>query len=212
MRTRSTTGAALALLAWLAAGCLGPGQAPPSGPATPVIGAVATSGAGAAAVPTAGLITSGTSAAPTEELPPVRPEAEVGVRRAVHVDEARRLLPFTPLEPRDLERTFNLDATQLIEDRPGETTPGLPQVRFVYQAEPSGALFITQGPATGEPLTGTPVDVAGHAGWITTTPLMTVTWEQDGVRIELRGRNLPREEVLRAANSMAPMGAPTAAP
>jgi hypothetical protein len=121
------------------------------------------------------------------------------------VEEALKILPFKALEPKGLGNEWNLDATQVIEPRPGETDATLPRVRFIYQADPTGTIFLTEGPLTGAtPDGGAPIDIGSHKGWLLTQPAATLVWEQDGVRVEMRGRDLTQEQLMKLATSLGP--------
>lgn len=140
------------------------------------------------------------AAAPTSE----EPRTEVGVRRAVKLSEALRLVAFPALEPKAIARDYHLDAVSVFEQRPGEQASGLPKMVLVYQADSGAVLHVTEGPASGAPAPGSPVRIGPHAGGIVEEPGPVLTWEQDGVRIELRGQDLGRAQLLAAAESMAP--------
>ena len=96
----------------------------------------------------------------------------------------------------------------MFEPRPGEQDPTLPRVVMIYQGDPVGAVVVTEGPATGQPGDGEPVSVGAHQGWLTAEGNPVLVWEQDGVRIELRGRQVAKEKLLEAAASMVPFAAP----
>jgi hypothetical protein len=135
--------------------------------------------------------------------PPVRPTT-VGTRRAVSPAEAVGSVPFQILEPKDMPESANLDAVFLETPPEGEDVPGLPSVRLMYSFEPSGGIVVLQHEATGEPGTGEEIDIAGHGGWVVSDDPFVVEWEQDGLRIEVRGQPEVREALLAAARSMGP--------
>jgi hypothetical protein len=195
--------AAILLFAGLAtAACTSP-SAPASegGAGNPTVAAMPTAVAGVQ--PTSGMISGGAVDRPTEMPTPDRPTPPSGERRAVHINEAVRLVPFTLLTPTFLNEGFNLDATQIFENPPGEQDPSLPRVVIIYQADPVGSIVLTEGPATGAPFEGELIDVGDNKGGYTATP-MVLEWEQDGIRLSLRGREVTKEQLLSAAQSMQP--------
>ncbi len=158
--------------------------------------------------PTAGMISSGTAERPTDLPAPERPTPEAGVRRAIHINEAVRVLPYTVLEPKALAEGFFLDATQLTENPEGQSLPGLPKVRMIYQGDPQGVIILVEGPATGATAEGEAVQIGAYPGWYTDSPAPILVWEQDGLRIEMRGKDVTRDLLLAAAASMAPFEIP----
>ena len=192
-------------VALVACGGTGTTPATESGGADATVAALPTAVAGVQ--PTAGLISGGSIDRPTEVPTPARPTPPAGVRRALHINEAVRLVPFTLLAPTALNEGFNLDATQIFENQPGEQDPALPRVVMIYQADPVGSIVLTEGPATGAPFEGEATDVGSYKGGFTAEP-MVLEWEQDGVRLSLRGREVPREILFEAAQTMAPYQAP----
>ncbi len=197
----------LALVGLTLAACGGQPGAPATegGAGNPTVAAMPTTAAGVQ--PTAGMISGGAIDRPTEEATPDRPTPPAGARRAVHINEAVRLVPFTLVVPRALNEGFNLDATQIFENLPGEQDPALPRVVLIYQADPVGSVVFTQGPATGAAFEGEPIDVGPHKGGFTAEP-MFLEWEQDNLRLSLRGREVTKEQLLEAAQSLQPYEAP----
>jgi hypothetical protein len=189
------------------AACGGTSSTPAAegGAANATIAALPTTVAGVQ--PTAGLISGGAMDRPTEVPTPARPTPPAGVRRAVHINEAVRLVPFKLLTPTALNEGFNLDATQIFENLPGQQDPALPRVVMIYQADPVGSIVLTEGPATGAPFEGEPTDVGSYKGGYTAEP-MQLEWEQDGIRLSLRGREVTKEKLVEAAQTMAPYQAP----
>jgi hypothetical protein len=183
----------------------------PSSPAqdraagNPTVAAMPTMVAGVQ--PTEGMISGGAVARPSEQTAPERPTPPAGARRAVHINEAVRLVPWKLLTPASLNKGFNLDSTQIFENLPGQKDPTLPRVVMVYQADPVGAIVLTEGPATGQPVTGEPIDIGPHKGGYTAEP-MELQWEQDGIRLSLRGREVTKDKLVEAAGSMQPYQTP----
>ncbi len=134
-----------------------------------------------------------------------RPEAPVGQRRIVSLEQAIAGATFQLLEPKELPEESYRDVVHLETAVEGETDPALPAVRFVYTLSNGGALIMFQHPATGEEGPGEPVDIAGISGWAADDEAPVVTWEQDGVRIELRGKDVDLDLVLAAARSVGPL-------
>lgn len=178
----------------------------PEAPVNATLAAMPTIEAGVQ--PTAGMISSGAAERPTDLPVPQRPTPETGVRSAIHINEALRVLPFTPLEPVALREGFHLDASQLLENPEGQSLPGLPRLRMIYQGDPVGVIIVLQGPATGEQAEGEAVQIGAHQAWLTQSRTTMLTWEQDGLRIEMRGNDISREKLLEVAASMAPFEAP----
>ncbi len=138
---------------------------------------------------------------------PARPTV-LGTRRNVPVGEAASTVSFTLLEPGDLPEDTHRDIVHLEEPPEGKSVPGLPAVRFIYTTVPHGAIIIYQSPATGDEAEGEPTDIAGHSGWILEAEggkNIIIEWEQDGVRIQLRGSDVDKEVLLAAARSMQPV-------
>jgi hypothetical protein len=153
-----------------------------------------------------GRISSGAVQLGPTKTPPVRPEAPAGVRRIVPLDQAIDGATFTVLEPKVLPENTHRDVVHLESPQEGETNPVLPAVRFIYTLDGGGALVLYQHPATGEDGPGDPVDINGNSGWAVDGEKPVVTWEQDGVRLELRG-DLDLDTILAAARSMGPADA-----
>jgi hypothetical protein len=155
-----------------------------------------------------GMIASGSATAPVkaEATDIVRPQPAEGVQRVVTLDEARKAVPFTLMEPATLPENTYLTIAQLIQDVEGGTSPRLPAVRLIYDVEGVGVIVLMQSPATGEPGEGEDVPIGNVTGNILENPDATVlTWEDNGVRYEMRGgQGVPREALLAAAASLAP--------
>jgi hypothetical protein len=130
-----------------------------------------------------------------------RPQAPAGVRRIVPLEEALAGAPFVVMEPSVLPEDTHRDVVHLESPQEGETNPALPAVRFVYTLAAGGAMVLYQHPATGEPGAGDEVDINGNTGWAVEGETPLVTWEQDGVRLELRG-DTDLDTLLAAARSM----------
>ena len=151
-----------------------------------------------------GMISSGTAAAVPTVAEPQRPTQE-GQQSATTAEAAAEKVPFGLLEPTDLPMGTYRDLVYLIEpmaDAP--PSPNLPAVRFLYTLD-TGSISLTMTPATGEPAEGEAVTIGAHQGWQVSADPPHYIWEQDGVRLELRG-TVPSEVALAAAASMAPLG------
>jgi hypothetical protein len=173
------------------------------GASAPMTGAVE---AGTPMEPTVpvGQISSGTVQPGPTSTEPVRP-TQAGNQRPVPLATAIASVPFPVLAPQEFPGPEHLDVVHLREPREGEDATGLPAVRLIYSIEPNGSIVINESAATGAEGEGEAIDVAGNAGWIQESgDAIVVTWEQDGVRIELRGSRLTREQVLAAAASVGP--------
>jgi hypothetical protein len=145
-----------------------------------------------------GLISSGTSERPTPRPEPERPEG-AAQNRGSSLSQAMEGVPFTVLEPKDLPADAHRDLIHRIES---DTAPG---VRFIYSMESGGSIVVLQTAATGAAAEGDEVAVGAHTGWRSTNDSTTLlVWEQDGVRLELRGLGVADEILLAAAASMAP--------
>jgi hypothetical protein len=66
--------------------------------------------------------------------------------------------------------------------------------------------MVLQSAATGEPAEGEAITIGEHSGWRVSEEPPVIVWEQDGVRIEMRGVGLEFDVVMAAAVSMAPLG------
>jgi|GEM_PF-5704921 len=165
---------------------------------------------------TEGMISSGQD----EPLPesnatePVRPTPEEGIQRFVTIEDAQAALPFPLHVPTELPENSDLTMVQLIEPIEGQTVTDLPAARLVYDIDMQGVLVVRQSPATGQPGTGEEVSIGDNPGWLDelsagpdNAVTLIIVWEQDGIRYDMRGRNLDRETMLTAAASMAPYSA-----
>jgi hypothetical protein len=149
------------------------------------------------------------SATPAPEEPVVvvaeRPAPPEGVQRAVSIDAAREGVPFALLEPRVLPEETYLTIVQLIEVPEGQTSPTLPAVRLVYDVDGRGVIVLHQSPARAEAAEGEPVDIGGVSGTMSSIPnAVVLTWERDGVRLEMRGSGMDLDDLLEIAAGMAP--------
>jgi hypothetical protein len=148
-----------------------------------------------------------------EPTDPVRPTQPVGIQRHASLEDAIAAMPFTLHEPADLPEGSSRTIVQIIEPVEGETVPGLPAARLIYDIDLKGVIVLYQSPATGEPGTGEPIVIGAYEGWSDTLdvsegdPMSVLVWEQDGVRFELRGRSIAAEALQAAAESMAPVDA-----
>lgn len=154
-----------------------------------------------------GMIASG-SAEPIATLADAtEPAPAASGGRGVKVEEAAAKVPFGLLEPVDLPSTTHRDMVRLTEvDTGAAAAPGLPSVRFVYTVD-DGSLVLLQTAATGEAAEGEAITIGSHSGWRTSEDPLVVVWEQDGVRLELRGSGVSPELLMAAAASMEPLGA-----
>jgi hypothetical protein len=203
-----TTRTALALglaAALLFAGC---DQAEPGAESPVVEDAAGDSGTPASDQPV-GMIASGTTEAVATVAEPVAPTS-IGIESGTSAEMAAEKVPFGLLEPVDLPPTTYRDLVRLTEPDPANQAEsdaaGLPKVRFIYSTG-DGSLVLVQSAATGEPGEGEPIAVGAHSGWQVSDDPPVLVWEQDGVRLEMRGNGLSFEVVMAAAASMAPLGA-----
>jgi hypothetical protein len=140
---------------------------------------------------------------------PTRPQPKHGFERAVPLDEAIAALPYQILAPKTLPENSKLALVRLITPLEGETDPSLPGVRVVYDLDVAGTIFLYETPATGAPGEGDPVKVGDRDAWERTNGDTTIlTFEQDNVRVELRGIKVERDVLMAAAESLAPIEAP----
>ena len=202
---------AILVLAAATAACTTPqpGGTVPTAPP----GATGQAGESAAGAPVA-MVASGTAtlAAQPEVTERARPTAALGIERVTSLEDARAKLTFALLEPQQLPENTNLTIVRLVEPREGETDPRLPGVRLIYDVDQVGVLILFQSPATGETAEGEAVSVGSAAGWLADMPDgkgQILTWEQDGVRLEMRSTGLDRDTLLAAAASVAPGGEST---
>jgi hypothetical protein len=150
------------------------------------------------------MIASGTAAVGPTVAEPQRPTQE-GQQSATTADAAAAKVPFGLLEPTDLPMGTYRDLVYLIEPMPdAPPSPNLPAVRFLYTLD-TGSLSLTMTPATGETAEGEAISIGAHPGWQVSADPPHLIWEQDGVRLELRG-TVPSDIALAAAASMAPLG------
>lgn len=154
-----------------------------------------------------GRISSGEVERPPTKVPPERPTAEAGIRRIVSIDDAMEGATFTLLEIKDLPEDSHRDVVYLETPYEDETSPILPAVRFVYDTGAGSAIVMYQHPATGDEAPGEAVEIGSYSGWLVSEEPPVVIWEQDGVRIELRGKDIDLQTVLTAAASVAPIEA-----
>jgi hypothetical protein len=187
------------------------GSGPATNPQPTGVGAAANQPTMVAGVmPTAGMIASGQATRPADEATPApRPTSPMGVQRAVPISEAfKAVTTYKLLEPKKLPADYHRDLIHLIEAPVGKPDPSLPKVRMIYTGD-TGTLVILQGIATGEAGEGEPVDIGTHKGWYTAaasadgTPILV--WEQDGTRLEMRGKNVTKDAMLAAAAGMGPV-------
>jgi hypothetical protein len=172
-------------------------NAPVSAPA----GTEASGGAPAPNNTPVGLISSGTvTSSPIEA--PVNPTSSTRSRPS-SLNAAAEKVGFTVLEPADLPDTAHRDMIQLVEAEEGMTAPNTPAIRFIYTLEEGGTIVVLQSAATGEPGPGDPATIGGHDGWKQEEGTAVIyTWEQDGVRVELRGIRVSADVLEAAAASM----------
>ncbi|MFN2116043.1 MAG: hypothetical protein ACK2T6_10035 [Anaerolineae bacterium] len=147
----------------------------------------------------------------SSEEEPVRPTQPLGVQRFSNIDEAVEAMPFTLLEPKTLPENSSLSIVQIIEPVEGETEPGLPATRLIYDIDLQGVIVLYISPATGEPGTGEPTTIGPYEGWSEVVgaagdEMTILLWEQDGTRIEMRGRSIGLEDLMAAAESLGPVG------
>jgi hypothetical protein len=140
---------------------------------------------------------------------PVRPTQPLGIQRFGNIEEAAETVPFGLLEPASLPENSSLSIVQIVEPVEGETEPGLPAARLIYDIDLEGVIVLYQSPATGEPGTGEPIAIGVYDGWTDEVEypdgtMTTLQWEQDGVRVEMRGRSIDPEALMAAAVSLVP--------
>jgi hypothetical protein len=130
-----------------------------------------------------------------------------GIQRAVTMEEAKAGVPFAILEPKALPDETYRDLQYVVTAPSGVDNPELPGVRMIYTVAGRGTLVVFESPATGKPCEGESLDINGHPACFVSGQTGTdlLVWEQDGLRIEFRGRGLDQPTLLAAAQSMAPV-------
>lgn len=208
MVTRWTQILAIGVLALGLVGCKGTS---PAGDETPGDGVVEQDDAAAggttdaaAGDPIAAAPTS-EGASSAQQAPAKRSLVEQGQRRTVRFQEAVDGLPFTPLEPSALPKGASRSVVHLIQPIEGIENPALPAVRFIYDFQAGGTLILVQSIARGDLGEGDDVEVAGTpAKQSRDGDSEVLIFERDGINIELRGKGLPRAQVLALAESLLP--------
>lgn len=179
-------------------------------------GAAGESGAPDAAAPE-GVATAAAPSSADEIIPAVPPTADApaaqptvqGKRRTVTLDEAVAAIPFQLLEPGTLpEGTYPPSSVHLVEANEGQDTNALPAVRIIYDIEGGGTLVLLQSPARGIEIEGAEVrEVGGHSVYKTeANDQIILTWEQDGVNLELRGKDVLLPDLDAIIATMGPLG------
>jgi hypothetical protein len=150
-----------------------------------------------------GQISSGTSAPVPTVAEPVRPTQE-GATRPVTLSEAIDAMPFAILAAKSFPSNAHLDLVHIIEPLEGAEAPGLPAVRLIYTLEAGGSVVVYQSAATGVAPEGEPITIAGQTGAKTGTDPLVLTWEADGVRVELRGSGVDEATLMAVAEALGP--------
>ncbi|MCB0216602.1 MAG: hypothetical protein H6648_10645 [Caldilineae bacterium] len=144
-------------------------------------------------------------ASPADAAPAKRSLVEQGQRRTVRFEEAVDGLPFTPLEPSALPKGAARSVVHLIQPIEGIENPALPAVRFIYDFQAGGTLILVQSIARGDLGEGDDVEVSGvPAKQSRDGDSEVLVFERDGINVELRGKGLPRAQVLALAESLLP--------
>ncbi|MCE7938556.1 MAG: hypothetical protein DYG90_08250 [Chloroflexi bacterium CFX6] len=145
---------------------------------------------------------------PTVDAPAAQPTVQ-GKRRTVTLDEALAAIPFQLLEPATLpEGAYPPSSVHLVEANEGQATDALPAVRIIYDIEGGGTLVLLQSPARGIAIEGAEErEVGGHTVYKTeANDQIILTWEQDGVNLELRGKDVALPDLDAVIATMGPLG------
>lgn len=145
---------------------------------------------------------------PTADAPVAQPTVQ-GKRRTVTLDEAVAAIPFQLLEPATLPKgTYPPSSVHLVEANEGQATDALPAVRMIYDIEGGGTVVLLQSPARGITIEGAEErEVGGHTVYKTeANDQIILTWEQDGVNLELRGKDVELPDLDAIIATMGPLG------
>lgn len=157
--------------------------------------------------PPIGQISSGTAEVPEPVEEPARPDTGARNRPAT-LAEAMEAVDFTVLEPKQWPVDVHRDMIHVVEPDAGGSEAGLPAVRFIYTVDEGGTVVLLQSPATGEAAEGTEVAISGHTAWMRKADEYSIlTWEQDNVRLELRGSTVDEPTLIAIAESVGPADA-----